>query len=205
MTKSQGLRRRSGTRERHGMVGAPEYRTWVSMRQRCYDKNHDAYRKYGGRGITVCDRWNESFLAFYADMGPRPVGTTLDRVDNNGSYSPSNCRWTTRREQSRNTRRTIRMTIDGDQVSAIDIAEKNGIEHTKFHGRIRYGWTPEQAVGIEQRFDPRGITVNGETRTKAEWAAHIGISRQAVHIRLKHGWSIEEALTTPKGQGRSHA
>lgn len=80
-----------------------EYRTWGSMRQRCYNPNHPKYEYYGGRGIIVCDRWNR-FENFLEDMGERPDGMTLDRIDNNGNYEPTNCHWTTYSMQNYNRR-----------------------------------------------------------------------------------------------------
>jgi hypothetical protein len=79
----------------------PEYRTWCAMRERCGSKKHRAYPRYGGRGITVCERW-QKFSNFLADMGARPPGTSIDRIDNNGNYEPGNCRWATAIQQRRN-------------------------------------------------------------------------------------------------------
>ena len=95
----------------HGMTHTPEYRTWQSMKRRCYNKKNNRYEYYGGRGITVCDRWKNSFIAFFRDMGLKPFPkATIDRIDNDGNYEPGNCHWTTCVENNRHTSRT-KLTI----------------------------------------------------------------------------------------------
>lgn len=92
------------------MTGTPEYQSWASMKTRCLNPKIKHAKNYSGRGVKVCDRWANSFSEFYKDMGPRPKGKTLDRIDNDGNYEPGNCRWATPRQQRENTRPKSNMT-----------------------------------------------------------------------------------------------
>lgn len=122
----------------HGMRKHPMYSTWDGMKQRCSNSNTSQYTDYGGRGIKVCDRW-DNFANFLADMGERPEGMTLDRKDNNKGYNPENCKWSTRQEQNRNQRRTklslekareIRFLYAQGGVTHMKLAERYGVGHT---------------------------------------------------------------------------
>ena len=100
-------------RYKHGMYKAPEHVTWANIKSRCYSKNSKHYNRYGGRGIRVCDRWLNSFENFYADMGKKPTGLSIDRIDNNGDYSKENCRWADNQQQSNNRRSNTILELNG--------------------------------------------------------------------------------------------
>lgn len=135
-TRSCGCYRAEATTKRmttHGMTGTPTYRSWLSMRRRCYDQDHPQHRYYGGAGIEVCDRWRNDFAAFLSDMGERPEGTTLDRVNRHGNYEPGNCRWATQKAQMNNTRRSIE--FEGKTIT--QWAEELGVHYATVSYRLR--------------------------------------------------------------------
>ena len=185
-------------RERHGMSKTPTYHTWAMMKQRCNNDKGHAFDRYGGRAIAVCERWQNSFTAFLEDMGEKPEGMSLDRIDNDGDYCPENCRWATMKEQANNTRRTRYVVVNGKKMLATVVAAMNGISRSTISQRIAHGWSIEQAVGLEDHPVASAIAIGDETMTMAQWAAQLGISRQAVDQRIKNGWDVQEALTTPK-------
>lgn len=114
-TKSCGCyatEQRSIVHTKHGLRKHKNYPLWAKMLQRCYNQNNPKYHRYGGRGITVCDRWRESFKNFYADIGDKPEGMSIDRRDNDGNYEPSNCRWATPKEQSNNKHNNCKFDDD---------------------------------------------------------------------------------------------
>lgn len=115
---------RGNGRRKHAASNTSEYHIWTTMKGRCYTPTSNRYHYYGGRGIKVCDRWRDSFENFLADMGPRPKKQSLDRIDNDGDYEPDNCRWATQSEQCRNSRRSRRVTINGESLTAGDLASR---------------------------------------------------------------------------------
>jgi hypothetical protein len=154
-TKSCGclkkeFEKRLGTRPiTHGMSGTSTYRSWCAMMRRCYDHGYKDYPYYGGRGITVCERWHR-FENFYADMGERPEGMTLDRVDVNRQYNKSNCRWASRTTQMNNTTRNRWLTYEGTTMTMSEWAKVTGISYTVLRARLNMlHWSLGRALEFE--------------------------------------------------------
>lgn len=139
--------RRASTTHGHAPRGAPTatYRTWTAMQRRCRDTRDVHWPQYGGRGIRVCDRWMD-YAAFLADMGERPTGLTLDRIDNDRDYAPDNCRWATGSQQSNNTRLTHLMTHDGRTQSLSAWARELGLTRWQIYSRIEAGASDDEAL-----------------------------------------------------------
>lgn len=135
----------------HGDSDSPEYVSWTLMKRRCFNKSDNRYKSHGARGITVCDRWlgESGYDNFLRDMGRKPSSAhSLDRIDNDGMYSPSNCRWATPREQSRNTRRSVLLTVGGVTKPLVQWAEETGIGRSTISCRLSLGWPVEEALTV---------------------------------------------------------
>lgn len=129
----------------------PEYCAWDSMLRRCYNVEYREFAYYGGRGIAVCDEWRNSFYEFLHDMGERPEGMSLDRIDTNGNYEPSNCRWATPQEQTRNRRSNVYITHNGETMILNDWATKLKISRITLKSRLRYGWSIAETLDTPVR------------------------------------------------------
>jgi len=124
-----------------------EYVSWICMKERCYNKNHNRYRDYGGRGITVCERWLRSFDNFLEDMGKKPSKNfSLDRIDVNGNYCPENCRWADSFTQANNTRRNVYIEYNGETKTLAEWARQYNLKYSLVKGRLDNGWTIERAL-----------------------------------------------------------
>jgi hypothetical protein len=149
MAKSDSTQDRRLTAGGHGRKGkrTPEYRSWQKMKQRCYSPSQYCYHLYGGRGITICERWLDSFVNFLEDMGQKPSPThSIDRIDNNGHYEPGNCRWATPQEQMDNSRRSTMLTHKGETLSIRAWSRKLGVTHSGISYRLKQGWTIDRIV-----------------------------------------------------------
>lgn len=136
--------RESLSQEERAIAGTRN--SWSAARARCNNPNNPNFDRYGGRGITFDSSW-DSFDAFLADMGVRPEGGTLERVDNDGPYSPENCVWASRSEQSQNRQTTLKLTYGGETLTLVEWSNKTGISYTTLKARLRrLGYTPEQCI-----------------------------------------------------------
>ncbi len=128
----------------HGLSKRPEYKIWKDMRARCSNPNDSDFHNYGGRGIKVCERWDD-FAHFFTDMGPRPPSGTVERKDVNGDYEPDNCIWDTWEAQANNKRTNVNLTMDGKTQSLTRWCRHYGIERRKVSYRLRIGMSPTEA------------------------------------------------------------
>lgn len=151
---------------KHGLSYTPEYRAWQQMRLRCLDPGHAAYADYGGRGITVCDRWKDSPVAFLADMGPKPSPAhELDRHPNNdGNYEPGNCRWALRKDNCRNRRSNRFVEYRGRRLTLAEWCEQLDISADTIAKRLDAGWTAERAFETPVRAKAPNGQAKGYTR-----------------------------------------
>ena len=197
-----------------------EYRSWKAMKSRCNCNGNTHYARYGGRGITYDSNW-ESFENFLADMGPKPEPKMeLDRIDNDKNYTKENCRWATRKEQTRNRggqRATRLYTYEGKTMCISDWAKEVGISAASMQKRLNKGWpleiafspvkranlTSEHWVNFKgspvkgktgYRKNSKYITIDNETKTYAEWERVKGLSRGLITKRLSYGYSEYDAV-----------
>jgi hypothetical protein len=114
----------------HGKTKSPEWNSWTNMKTRCLNPSRHNFDRYGGRGIKVCERWLNSFENFYEDMGERPEGYSIERINNNGDYDPSNCRWATNTEQCNNKRTSVLLEYAGIIMTRKQLSDKIGIRYS---------------------------------------------------------------------------
>lgn len=186
---------------KHGETESAEFKIWTGMLTRCFNTHAKAYENYGGRGITVCDRWRNDFPAFLADMGRRPSPRhSVERKDNDGNYEPNNCVWATREEQGRNKRNNVRVTIDGVTRTLVEWAEISGLSYETIYQRHLVGRMGGQLlVAGPELIRPKRTGVvefNGVRDTYDGWSKRTGIKPSTIAMRICHyGWPVARALT----------
>lgn len=129
-----------------GGAMSPTFSSWQAMKQRCINPKNQAWDRYGGRGIRVCPVWLDSFDAFLLDMGPRPTGTWIERINNDGNYEPSNCCWATPTQQGRNRRSNKRIVVNGESLVIAAAIERSSLSPHLVRKRLRVGWSIDRAL-----------------------------------------------------------
>lgn len=175
----------------------PLYSVWQGMKRRCDNPNFPQFADYGGRGIKVCDRWLHSFANFLADMGERPTGYTLDRINTDLGYSPENCRWASHKEQQRNQRRTRRVTVEGVEYRVIDLADISGMKPDTILNRAKRLSTIKEVLDTTVRRDLSGLAFGVPAR-KAK-------AQSATHCAKGHEFTDDNTYLTKEGWKRCRA
>lgn len=205
------------------MSNLPNYKTrlyavWMTMKQRCENPNNNNYAKYGARGIKVCDEWH-TFTVFkewayangYDDTAPKGQ-CTIDRIDVNGNYEPSNCRWVDNKTQGNNRTNNRIITLDGVSHTLTEWCDVYNIPIKNVAARVHNcGWSYEKAITTplknvgwqyteerRKKLQNRFLTCQGLTMSLSEWSRKTGISESTISSRIsRHGWSEEKAILTP--------
>lgn len=186
---------------KHGISDKdPRYQAWLGMKKRCYNPKSNRYYRYGARGIKVCDEWVHDFKAFYdwANSHGWQEGLTIERIDVDGDYCPENCAWITKRDQMKNTSRSIRIEFDGRCMGLSEWAEETGIEYATLLRRYRSGWTPDRILTTPVQWSKNAVSLyewNGVSKSLREWSEQYGIKYDTLRGRIRKGMSIEEAIT----------
>ena len=189
---------------KHGQYKTRLYKIWLGMRSRCYNKNTANYYRYGGRGIKVCDEWNNSFESFmdwalkngYDEDGGR--NCTINRIDNDGNYCPENCNFANSQEQANNRSTNTKITVNGEKITIAQASRKYNISAPAMYVRKRSGWDDEDIINTPLYDYILKFTVDGVTDNLTNLSKKYNISRDLVYDRLRNGWDIEKALKTPK-------
>lgn len=133
----------------HGLSLTPEYGHWRNMICRCEQPTTPAFERYGGRGISICERWRGSFRNFYEDMGPRPSPRhSVDRINSDGNYEPGNCRWATKSQQSRNMRANRLVIVGGREITLAEAVEQSPVPYNTVLYRLKRGWGIDDALAL---------------------------------------------------------
>lgn len=188
--------------KRHGLTKTVEHATWVKMTQRCTNKNDKSYKHYGARGVSVCSRWL-TFENFYADMGPRPGDNySIERLNVNGNYEPDNCVWANAQTQARNTTKTPRVDVDGEQIPIRDFIDEFGIKRETLKSRLLRGCeigeallTPVREIKSTRRLVE--FEAFGKAQTLIRWAEEYAIPYKTLLYRFSRCDDLEKCLTKP--------
>lgn len=175
----------------------PLYSIWQGMKRRCYNPNMKQFKDYGERGIFVCDRWVHSFSNFISDMPPRPEGYEINRIDNDGPYSPENCNWVSHKENMRNGRNTVYVVIHGTTYLLSGLAEESGLKPDTIIDRANKGFSFDKVMTKTRFYYAAGLALGGNAS---------GAKKKALtHCKHGHEFTPENTRITKQGWRRCRA
>ena len=181
---------------KHKLSRTKIHDTWLNIKSRCHRKTATGYHIYGGRGITVCDEWMNSFQTFLKDMGMPPSNKhTIERIDVNKGYSPSNCKWATMKEQSVNKRNNHFITYNGETKTISEWGIVYGIPYNTIIERLNRGWSITKAFTTRPNGGCTHLIYKGQKKTLTEWSEIYNIKMATLYYRINKGWSTEDILT----------
>lgn len=169
----------------------PLYSTWQGIKRRCLNKNSHSYHRYGGRGIKICDAWINNFHQFITDMGEKPIGYSIDRIDNDGNYEPNNCRWANRKDQQKNRKIVNKIIIENIEYFAFEIAQQYGFKTDTIIRRAKTAKTFAELVDKKIKVYTAGLALGGKAS---------GAKKQAM-THCKHGHEFTKENTSITKQG----
>lgn len=185
----------------------PLYQTWQSMKARCLNPNNPSYADYGGRGIKICDQWMHNFNQFVDDMGVKPQGYSIDRIDNNGNYSPQNCKWSSKKEQQRNRRVTKHITIEGVTYLVCELSEKYGFKYDTIVNRAKTAKTFDEIVDKAKKVYKEGLALGGKASgAKKQSMTHCKAGHEftETNTHIYKGWRRCRACHRIRQYNRTH-
>lgn len=173
------------------------YQTWADMVKRCTNPNCNNWTNYGGRGIKVCERWRK-FEHFLEDMGDKPPGTTIDRINNEGDYEKANCRWASMKHNMRNTRRSKFVLVDGVLRNVSELSETLGIHRSTLDKRLK-NLSVEESLSrpVAHRPNLLLITFRKQRHDLETWADILGLNKRTLRSRLGRGWTMKRIASQP--------
>lgn len=175
------------------------YGIWCNMKSRCTNPKTDHYALYGGKGIKVCDEWMNSFVSFmeWSMSNGYDNKLTIDRIDPDGDYTPSNCRWTTQKVQCNHFSRNRMISYKGKTQSLSMWCDELKLSYSMIKQRLNKGMSVKDAFE-KPKVTPKTLVFNGITLTVKEWSIETNIPERIIHERIRHNWPVGKILTTPK-------
>jgi len=180
----------------HGLHGHSAYGTWKAMMDRCYNPLSKDYPDYGGRGIQVCENWQE-VAGFIAGMGEKQKGQSIDRIDENGDYAPDNCRWTDAKGQGEHKRNNAMVNHQGVIKHLAGVWRDTGMKESTLYNRLKAGLTVDEASSKPVREHNATLIIDGVEKTLVDWAAVAGVTRKTIRNRMNAGLVGADVLRPP--------